>query len=65
MFMNVYIHEKVAEAKSLLRNTTQTPVAISTYLGYSSQSHFTTVFKRLTGVKPREYRKNPDAVDGG
>jgi len=50
--------EKVEEAKGLLRNTEQTLLSISTYLGYSSQSHFNTVFKRYTGVTPREYRRS-------
>ncbi|MCH3956291.1 MAG: AraC family transcriptional regulator [Olsenella sp.] len=48
--------EKVAEAKSLLRNTEQSILDISTYLGFCSQSHFNAVFKRETGMTPREWR---------
>lgn len=48
--------EKVEEAKRLLVNTDQPLLAIGTYLGYSSQSHFNTVFKRYTGLTPRAYR---------
>ena len=48
--------EKAAEAKSLLRNTEQSILDISTYLGFCSQSHFNAVFKRETGMTPREWR---------
>lgn len=48
--------EKIREAKQLLRHTTLSLLTISTYLGYSSQSHFGAVFKRHVGMTPREYR---------
>lgn len=48
--------QKIAEAKRLLANTEQTILSISTYLGFSSQSHFSAVFKRICGMTPREYR---------
>lgn len=48
--------EKVEEAKRLLVNTDQPLLAIGTYLGYSSQSHFNTAFKRYVGLTPRAYR---------
>lgn len=48
--------EKVEEAKRLLARTSQPLLSISTYLGFSSQSHFNTVFKRRTGLTPRAYR---------
>lgn len=44
--------EKVAEAKRLLRFTDQELGDISALLGFSSQSHFQTVFKQITGETP-------------
>ena len=49
-------NEKVEEAKRLLTRTDQPLLAISTYLGFSSQSHFNSVFKKRTGMTPKEYR---------
>lgn len=51
------LKEKTEEAKRLLRYTDKTAVAISAYLGFSSQSHFSRVFKKYTGSLPNEYRK--------
>ena len=50
-------NEKVEEAKRLLRYTDKSVLAISTYLGFSSQGHFSGVFKDLTGMTPGEYRE--------
>lgn len=53
-----YINErKISEAKRLLRATDQSLVEISDTLGFSSQSYFHRVFKRLTGYTPTEYRE--------
>lgn len=53
-----FIHrEKVEEAKRLLLYTDKTALAIAEYLGFSSQSHFTSLFRRYAGVPPLEYRK--------
>lgn len=51
------LKEKVTEAKRLLRYTDKPVSAISAYLGFSSQSHLTHVFKRYAGCLPNEYRK--------
>ena len=51
------LKEKIEEAKRLLRYTDKTAVAISAYLGFSSQSHFSRTFKKYTGSLPNEYRK--------
>lgn len=50
--------EKIDEAKRLLRYTDKSPIAISSYLGFSSQSHFNRIFKSITGKTPQEYRLN-------
>lgn len=52
-----YIMElKINEARRLLRATKKPVVAISDHLGFSSQSHFQNVFKKMTGSTPRRYR---------
>ena len=45
------------EAKRLLRYTDKSLSAISSYLGFSSQSHFTRAFKKFAGITPGEYRQ--------
>lgn len=50
------LKEKTEEAKRLLRYSDKTLTAISNYLGFSSQSHFSRVFKKFTGSAPGEYR---------
>lgn len=51
------LKEKTEEAKRLLRYTDKTSTAIGSYLGFSSQSHFSRVFKKYTGKTPVEYRE--------
>ena len=51
------LKEKIKEAKRLLRYTDKPIVAISSYLGFSSQSHFTHTFKKFSELSPAEYRK--------
>lgn len=57
--INYYLMERrLAHAKTLLKQT-NTPISqISMELGYSSFSLFCRTFKNLTGVPPREFRKN-------
>ncbi len=49
--------KKCEEASRLLAYTDKTLIAISDYLGFSSQSHFARVFKKYIGKTPSEYRK--------
>ena len=56
-----YIHYiKISEAKHLLAHTDKNLSIISNYLGYSSQSHFTRVFKKIVGISPLEYREKKE-----
>lgn len=50
--------EKTEEAKRLLRYSDKTLSSISLYLGFSSQSHFSNVFKKYAGKTPMEYRNH-------
>lgn len=51
------LREKTEEAKRLLRYSDKSLTAISNYLGFSSQSHFSRVFKKYAGSTPGEYRE--------
>lgn len=51
------LQEKTEEAKRLLRYSDKPVTAISSYLGFSSPSHFSRVFKQYAGLTPREYRE--------
>lgn len=48
---------KINDAKRLLRHSDLTLSQISSYLGFSSQAYFQTVFKKETGSTPKEYRE--------
>ncbi len=48
----------VQEAKALLKSTGMTIQQISNELNFPSQSFFGKHFKRLTGISPKEYRKD-------
>ena len=53
------IHEyqqelRIAKAKVLLQHQGQSVTDVANILGYSSISHFSTAFKRVTGLKPCE-----------
>ena len=58
MNLNDYIHQiKIDKAKELLTDHSKSILLISDYLGYSSSSHFNRMFKVITGMTPKEYRK--------
>ena len=50
------IKEKINEAKRLLRYSNKSLTQISSYLGFSSPSHFSRVFKKYTNLIPSEYK---------
>ncbi len=54
--MTHFYNMKINEAKKLLENG-MTVGEVSDALGYSSQAYFTTCFKKITGIPPKEYRK--------
>ncbi len=50
------LREKTTEARRLLDYTDKSLTSISSYLSFSSPSHFSRVFKKYTGMLPSEYR---------
>lgn len=55
--LNAYINkQKVEFSKHRLRYSDDNYGTIAYTLGFSSQSHFTNVFKRVTGITPKQYR---------
>ena len=53
------VTEKINEASRMLEYTNKSILEISTCLGFSSQSHFTKVFKKYKGCTPKQLRKGP------
>ena len=51
-------NEKIEEACWLLSYTDKSSIEIATDLSFSSHSYFISVFKKVKGVTPKEYR-NP------
>ena len=50
------LKRKVEESKRILRYTDRPAVDVALYLGFSSQSHFSSTFKKYEGLTPNEYR---------
>ena len=49
---------RIDRAKTLLATTNRTLIDIALDVGFCTQAHFTTVFKRLTGTTPSLWRRN-------
>ncbi|WP_337101833.1 helix-turn-helix transcriptional regulator [Paenibacillus sp. YIM B09110] len=52
--------ERISEAMQLLEHTSLTLNDIGQKLGFSSQSHFTDIFRRETRITPHQYRLQPE-----
>lgn len=50
------VQEQLRQAKRLLRYSDKSFTSIATYLGFSSSSHFSKVFKEKTDLTPFDYR---------
>jgi AraC family transcriptional regulator len=50
------LRRRVRRAEELLRGSTMTIVEIALTVGFQTQAHFTTVFKRFIGCPPRHWR---------
>lgn len=54
-FSQFVTQQKIKKAKEYLKNTNRSILEISTLLGFSSQGYFQNVFKKVTGMTPREF----------
>ena len=58
MTLSAYItQQKIKKAQEYLKNTDKSVLEISTFLGFSSQGYFQNVFKKETGMTPKEWRE--------
>ena len=56
-FCNYTNRVRIEESKKLLLNTNESMLDIALAVGFSSASYFNTIFKKLEGKTPLEYRK--------
>lgn len=59
--INFLIEKRILEAKSLLETTNYSIAQISDIIGFSSQSYFSQIFRKETGLTPLQYRKTKSA----
>jgi AraC family transcriptional regulator len=57
------LRQRIRRADELLRNTTLTIVEVAFSVGFQTQAHFTTVFKRIAGSTPAQWRNTHSAAD--
>ena len=54
---NEYLNQlRISQAMKLLENTNESIINIANKCGYSDSSYFTTVFKKISGISPKNYR---------
>lgn len=51
------LDKKIEKAQNLLKYSDYSNAEISQFLSFASQSHFTSTFKRLTGMTPKKYKE--------
>ena len=54
------LQRRIERARDLLRADNMTVLAVALNCGFTSQSHFSFVFRNLTGVSPRRYRESAE-----
>lgn len=55
-FEDYFISARIEKAKELLKKTTYSIGEIAYNIGYNDQNYFSFLFKRITGISPRNYR---------
>ena len=56
-FSKYLIRVRIEHAKALLQETNLSVMEICDQVGYSDLKHFTSTFKKMTGLNPAQYRK--------
>jgi AraC-like DNA-binding protein len=56
------LRKRIRRADELLRHTTMTIVEVALSVGFQTQAHFTTVFKRIVGSTPAQWRNTHDVM---
>ena len=51
------MRQRVERAQELLREGNTALVEVATHVGFETQSHFTSVFRRLVGITPKKFRE--------
>lgn len=52
------MRQRIERAQELLRDGSSALVEIATHVGFETQSHFTSVFRRLVGITPKKFRES-------
>jgi AraC family transcriptional regulator len=52
-----HLQQRIEYAKQLLANSDRSITDIAVGMGFSASSNFSTVFRRITGISPRDYRR--------
>ena len=53
------LRKRIERAQHLLSGTSEALVEVALAVGFQTQAHFTTVFKKLVGATPRRWRRQP------
>jgi AraC family transcriptional regulator len=51
------IRQRIGEAKRLLATRRMSIAEVAVTLGFANQGHFTEVFRKVTGITPRQYQQ--------
>lgn len=55
--MQFVIRRRIGEAQSLLINSNDSITSIAFQVGYNNSNHFHTIFQKIVGLTPQQYRK--------
>ncbi|MBR1911389.1 MAG: response regulator [Treponema sp.] len=56
-FLEALTEVRISKAKTLLQDSTETVSKISKMVGYADVKYFSKIFKKITGIKPNEFRQ--------
>lgn len=59
-FSDIVIEIKMEKAKKMLKEPNSRVYEVAVNLGYSDGRYFSQIFKRYTGISPKEFQKSPE-----